>query len=464
LLSFRSLEIALDFVDKILFYKNFMDFFQVIYRSVQQWADRLRQHLRRPAGRGAGQPSHLMLILKISIFCIVFNGISVARAGAYEDYWAAIRQDAPANVLRLILGGFDANTLDAEGNTGLTLALSESSLKVAEVFLALDAVDVNAVNKAGWDALSIAAVRGHEGALRRLMERKVQLPKSGLTPLHHAARGGHVQAMRVLLERGINVDALGPRGNTPLMLAAGFGNAQAVKLLLDAGAQPRLKNQLGHDALYLAQLHANADAARLLAPLAPRPEAVASLPPRRPSAATLTPALAVGPPTSASRPAARTVATAAAADSPASAAEAARQPSSPSLGGGLGTGVADWVTAPLRALRQALTPAAPAAAETVAAPGPGPAVLRSPQTDGGSRISVGPAAPPESGGSSTAVPAAALQRVAVTAPPAAAKEAPRRIIFVPPSMEPRSPELIGARPSESTGPRPAESSGPKSGW
>jgi hypothetical protein len=409
-------------------------------------------------------PRTFKLIVRLFIFSIVFNGFSSARAGAYEDYWAAIRQDAPANVLRLVLGGFDPNTRDAEGNTGLTLALSDSSFKVAEVLLALDAVDVKAVNHAGWDALSLAAFRGNEEALRRLIERNVPVPKSGLTPLHHAARGGHVQAMRLLLERGSSVDALGPRGNTPLMLAAGFGSPESVKFLLEAGAQPRLRNQLGHDALHLAQLQGNTETAKLLAPLVPRSETAARLPARRPSAATQTPALAVGPPTSASRPAARTVATAAAADSPASAAEAARQPSSPSLGGGLGTGVADWVTAPLRALRQALTPAAPAAAETVAAPGPGPAVLRSPQTDGGSRISVGPAAPPESGGSSTAVPAAALQRVAVTAPPAAAKEAPRRIIFVPPSMEPRSPELIGARPSESTGPRPAESSGPKSGW
>jgi uncharacterized protein len=198
-------------------------------------------------------------------------------------------------------GAFDPNTLDAEGNSGLTLALSESSFKVADVLLALDEVDVHTVNKAGWNALSLAAIRGNEGAVRRLIERKVDVPKSGLTPLHHAALGGHVAVMRLLLERGSSPDALGPRGNTPLMLAAHSGNAKAVQLLLEAGAQPRLKNHIGKDALGLAQLHGNTDAARILAAVTPRSETLARLPALRSSASTLTPALPMGPIASSNR-------------------------------------------------------------------------------------------------------------------------------------------------------------------
>ena len=137
------------------------------------------------------------LILRLFIFSIVFNGFSLARAGVYEDYWAAIRQDAPANLLRLVLGGFDPNTLDAEGNSGLTLALSESSFKVADVLLALDEVDVHTVNKAGWNALSLAAIRGNEGAVRRLIERRSQERPDALAPRCLGwARGGDATPAR----------------------------------------------------------------------------------------------------------------------------------------------------------------------------------------------------------------------------------------------------------------------------
>ena len=399
-------------------------------------------------------PRTFKLIVRLFIFSIVFNGFSGARAGAYEDYWAAIRQDAPANVLRLVLGGFDPNTRDAEGNTGLTLALSDSSFKVAEVLLALDAVDVKAVNHAGWDALSLAAFRGNEEALRRLIERNVPVPKSGLTPLHHAARGGHVQAMRLLLERGSSVDALGPRGNTPLMLASGFGSPESVKFLLEAGAQPRLRNQLGHDALHLAQLQGNTETAKLLAPLVPRSETAARLPARRPSAATQTPALEVGPPTSASRPAARAAATASAAvvEPFAPTDEAARQASSPAVGPGIAAiqaSVTDWIGGPLRALRQALTPTAPAPVEAAAAPSPAAAVLRGPQNNGATRTTAGggAAAEPAAASATAALQSSAAQRPPVTAPAAASFQAPRRIVFVPPPAEPRG-----------------ESTGPKTGW
>ena len=424
------------------------------------------------------RPSSFKLILRLLIFIIVFNGFSVARAGAYEDYWAAIRQDAPANLLRLVLGGFDPNTLDAEGNSGLTLALSESSFKVADVLLALDEVDVLTVNKAGWNALSLAAIRGHEGAVRRLIERKVDVPKTGLTPLHHAARGGHVAVMRLLLERGISPDALGPRGNTPLMLAAGFGNAKAVQLLLEAGAQPRLKNQLGSDALDLAQLHGNTDAARILAAVTPRTETLARLPARRPSASTLTPALPMGPIASSSRPrapapAAEPVVQATAqptvqptaqstvqpvtqsepargfsGDTPARAAsqEPVRQASSTSTGAGLASlqaTVQNWVASPMRAIRQALTPATAGGVEPPAALAPtaastAAASVAARTADPAIIVRAAPPAP-------IAAPiAAAVQRA--SAAPVPATQAPKRIVFVPPSLEPRGTSNDAAAP------------------
>lgn len=397
--------------------------------------------------------SLLKLSLNIILLSIVLNGFSLARAGAYEDYWTAIRQDAPANVLRLVLGGFDPNTLDAEGNSGLTLALSESSFKVAEVLLGLDEIDINVVNKAGWNALALAAVRGHEGAMRRLIDRKVAIPNGGLTPLHHSAAGGHLPVMRLLLAHGSNPDAIGPRGNTPLMLAAGFGSVKAVQLLLEAGAQPRLKNQLGNDALALAQLHNNTDAAKVLAAVTPRNETLARLPARRPSAATLTAPLPIGPVASASRPrapaalspaepslqaAAQPVPEPAVVSEPTG--QAAARSTAPSAGPGahLAGTLQNWMGVPLRAIRQALTPSPSGPTRpAVGAAAAAPTIERIAEPAGMARPSGAPAA-------SSATGAVTVQRAA--APSVAAAEPPKRIVFVPPSLEPRGAVTESAVP------------------
>jgi ankyrin repeat protein len=459
--------LTLYFASKKLICINFMGLVKVISEVFFAWVQSCLQRAGCGFASRIKAPlrsfSLLKLSLKIFILSLVLNGFSPARAGAYEDYWAAIRQDAPANVLRLILGGFDPNTLDTEGNSGLTLALSESSFKVAEVLLALDEVEVNVINKAGWNALALAAVRGHEGAMRRLIGRKVEIPKAGLTPLHHAARGGHVSVMRLLLEQGISADALGPRGNTPLMLAAGFGNAKAVQLLLEAGAQPRLKNQLGYDALELAQLNGNTEAVPVLAAVTPRTEAVARLPARRPSAATLTPPLPAGPVASRARapaplPPAEPVVQATGQSVPAPAAEPARpfaveaavratpepprQAAGPSpapsagLGASLAGTVQSWMGAPMRAIRQALTPVPDVAQPSAAVAAP--AVSSSTRTAEPTNMAR-PSAPQTAGTAPVAVQRAAAPSVAATQPP-------KRIVFVPPSLEPRGPATDSAAP------------------
>lgn len=47
---------------------------------------------------------------------------------------------------------------------------------------------------------------------------------------------GHYEAERLLLSRGVDVDALNFRRVSPLQLAAGKGHDQAVKILLEHGA------------------------------------------------------------------------------------------------------------------------------------------------------------------------------------------------------------------------------------
>jgi ankyrin repeat protein len=185
---------------------------------------------------------------------------------SYDTYFEAVRKDTPATVSRLLALGFDPNTVNDKGNTGLLQALLEPSLKVVHELLAHPKLDVNVLNPHDESALMIAALRGHEDIVAKLLARQADVNKTGWTALHYAAASGHLKIMRMLIEQHAFLDAESPNGTTPLMMAAGYGNGAAVKLLLDEGALPALKNQLGIDALAMARMHNRPDAIRLLSP------------------------------------------------------------------------------------------------------------------------------------------------------------------------------------------------------
>lgn len=192
-----------------------------------------------------------------------------AMAQSYENYFAAVRSDSVSRVSALLTRGFDPNTVDPDGNTGLLLAISESSFKVANFLVGIDQVDVNLANRNIETPLMLASLRGYEDLVRKLLARGADVNQPGWAPLHYAAAGGHIKIMQWLLEHHAYVDAESPNGTTPLMMAAGYGSGQAVQLLLDEGAVPTIKNKVGFDALAIARQKARPDAIAILSRLTP---------------------------------------------------------------------------------------------------------------------------------------------------------------------------------------------------
>jgi uncharacterized protein len=202
---------------------------------------------------------------KKAILLIVIAGFSSAQAGSYEDFFKAIRQDQPAVIRNLLQRGFDPDTRDPNGQTGLFLALREPSLKVAEVLVDWPKTNVNILNAKDESALMLAALKGHQALAEKLIKKGADVNKTGWTPLHYAASGGHVAIISLLLENSAYIDAESPNGTTPLMMAAMYGTPAAVKLLLDEGADPQLKNQQGLTALQFAERANRPDSRDLIA-------------------------------------------------------------------------------------------------------------------------------------------------------------------------------------------------------
>ena len=199
--------------------------------------------------------------------CLVLwlAGAGLASAGSYEDFFKAVNQDDSSQVRRLLVRGFDANTTDPSGQTGLHLALREPSLKSALILIEWPKTDVNHLNAQGESALMLAAINGQADLAAKLIEKKADVNKTGWTALHYAASAGHLDIISLLLENSAYIDAESPNRTTPLMMAARYGSVAAVKLLLEQDADPQLKNQQGLTALDFAQQASRPDTAELMA-------------------------------------------------------------------------------------------------------------------------------------------------------------------------------------------------------
>ena len=194
--------------------------------------------------------------IKKSIYLIVFIGFSSANAGSFEDFFAAIQRDDPQSLSALLRRGFDPNTLDAKGQSGLFLALRDPSPKVVDVLLKTPKIKVETRTPQDESPLMMAAMRGELKLATALIDKDADVNKTGWTPLHYAAsstQGDQLGVAKLLIENAAYIDAASPNGSTPLMMAAMYGNTSTLKLLLDEGADPTLKNQLGLTAVDFAQ-------------------------------------------------------------------------------------------------------------------------------------------------------------------------------------------------------------------
>lgn len=203
--------------------------------------------------------------VKKSILLLALTVSNAAFAGAYEDFFQAVKRDDAQAVRQLLARGFDANTLDPQGQSGMASALREPSEKVARLLIDWPKTDLNAQSAQGETPLMLAAIKGEFELVEKLIKKGADVNKTGWTPLHYAATTGQLKVISLLLENHAYIDAESPNGSTPLMMASMYGTPAAVKLLLEEGADPLLKNQQGLSALQFAESASRPDAAELLA-------------------------------------------------------------------------------------------------------------------------------------------------------------------------------------------------------
>jgi uncharacterized protein len=194
---------------------------------------------------------YLMNYFKKSFYLVVLIGFGLVHAGAFDDFFRAVKLDDADTVQTLLGQGFDPNSVDDKGQVPLYLGLRDGSFKVCTVLLNHPQTRIDQANAVGETPLMMAALRGQTEWAGRLLDRGARLngadngERPGWTALHYAAAAPDAKTVALLLGRGARVDVRAPNGTTPLMMAAQYGPEDAVRQLLQKGADPRLKNDLG---------------------------------------------------------------------------------------------------------------------------------------------------------------------------------------------------------------------------
>jgi uncharacterized protein len=192
---------------------------------------------------------------------------SAVSAGIFEDFFRAVEMDLADNLTSILKRGFDPNTVNEQGQSGLYLAMREGAEKAAMVLVTAPGVEVDRPNQVGETPLMMAALKGHAAWCVRLIDKGAAVNRTGWTPLHYAASGPNVEAVRVLLDRAAIIDARSPNGTTALMMAARYGTEASVQLLVQRGASMALRNEQDLTAADFAKL---AGREKLAASLLPR--------------------------------------------------------------------------------------------------------------------------------------------------------------------------------------------------
>jgi ankyrin repeat protein len=188
-----------------------------------------------------------------AIYLVLVFMVSSAHAGAFEDFFRAVRTNNAGGVDDLLARGFDPNSHEESGQSALTLAVREDARQVVEVLLKNPQLAVDRPNQFGETGLMFAALKGDLALARRLVERGAAINRPGWNPLHYAASGPEPELVAWLLMRGAELEARSPNGTTALMMAARYGNEQSADLLLAQHASTEVRNDRGLNAADFAR-------------------------------------------------------------------------------------------------------------------------------------------------------------------------------------------------------------------
>jgi ankyrin repeat protein len=184
----------------------------------------------------------------LGLFFAAGFDVNTPNAAGYTGLMAAAERGRVDIVKLLLDHKADPNVAGRDAGTALMLAAENNQPEIVKLLLDRGA-DPNRQDHNGWTALLKAAYQGNAKCIEILASHtKLELDRALLV----ATLMERKDAVKVLLDNGAEVDFRASDGRTPLILAAGKGNKEIVELLLKAGADASLTDQSGQTAQAVA--------------------------------------------------------------------------------------------------------------------------------------------------------------------------------------------------------------------
>lgn len=177
-----------------------------------------------------------------------------------------------AQLRTLLATGVDINATNRQGRTAITLASLKQHYDCVEYLIEAGA-DINKQDQTCFNPFLLACLNNDLRLLRIVLKADPDLNRLsrfggvGLTP---ACEKGHLEIVReLLLHTDINMNHTNFVGWTPLLEAivlndGGAKQQEIVKLLLDHGANPHMTDMWGKTPLFLAREKGYEEIAQLL--------------------------------------------------------------------------------------------------------------------------------------------------------------------------------------------------------
>ncbi len=209
----------------------------------------------------------LGLLLVIGVVGLI---IWFQRGRSGQKLLEAVEKNQPAVVMQLLDSGIDANTVNAEGITGLMLASYHGYTPIVETLLQHGA-KVGLKNSRQETALRLAGA-AHPNVVKILLEHGADpnvrdfYGKTLLVAVCEAGADHEPETLRLLLEHGADPNIPGDNG-APLLYAINIGqhgDAEITRLLLQHSADPNAKDRAGSSALICAVDKHNAEIVKAL--------------------------------------------------------------------------------------------------------------------------------------------------------------------------------------------------------
>lgn len=184
-----------------------------------------------------------------------------------EGLLEAAESGKRAAVAILLDANIGAEVRDNRGWTPLMMAAFNGRDEI--VSLLLGRCDVNSLDLGGNSALHWAAFAGHLRCAQMLIQNRARIDEYnnfGWTPLIQATARNHADIVKLLIDNGVNVNAEADDGYTALHKAAASENPEIAKMLLEAGADKNHSAIDGETPVRLAKKSRRQELIRLFEP------------------------------------------------------------------------------------------------------------------------------------------------------------------------------------------------------